>query len=148
MSDPNLVITDEMVTTMLQKLWLMYVLFGVILIALLIPLFYRLRLTTLAILDGENRVLRTMFTSWKAMQGKCLQLFFLDLRFWGYYLLTGLSMAAAYSDRLLGFTGDVAFWCAIVVSLGIQALATILYLPRLNTAQAHFYLAHYPKEEK
>ena len=122
--------------------------FGLLLIVLLIPLAYRLRLVTLRILDGEKRVLLAMLTSWKSMRGHCKQLFFLDLQFWGYYALTVLASVVAYGDQLLGITGDVAYWVCILLSLGIQILATILYLPRLHTAQAQFYLTHYITESQ
>ena len=131
---------------LIGKLWPMYVIFGLFLIVLLIPLAYRLRLVTLRILDGDKRVIRAMFTSWKSMRGHCKQLFFLDLKFWGYYGLTVLASVVAYGDQLLGISGDVAYWVCILLSLGIQVLAILAYLPRLHTAQAKFYLTYYISE--
>jgi len=147
-ADPNALMDPAVAAALVGRMWPMYAIFGVLLVALLIPLFYRLRLVTLRILDGDNRVIAAMLTSWKSMRGRCKQLFFLDLRFWGYYALTVLASVVAYGDQLLGFTGDVAYWCAILLSLGIQLLATILYLPRLHTAQAHFYLTYYQANDK
>jgi hypothetical protein len=148
LADPNALMDPQFALEVMGKLWPMYVIFGLILIALLIPLFYRLRLVTLRILDGDNRVILAMFTSWKSMRGHCKQLFFLDLRFWGYYALSALACVVAYGDQLLGITGDVAYWVCILLSLGIQILATILYLPRLHTAQAQFYLTYYITESQ
>ena len=148
LADPNALMDPQLALEVMRKLWPMYVIFGLILIALLIPLFYRLRLVTLRILDGENRVILAMFTSWKSMRGHCKQLFFLDLRFWGYYALSALACVVAYGDQLLGITGDVAYWVCILLSLGIQILAAILYLPRLHTAQAQFYLTYYITESQ
>ena len=148
MADPNALMDPQVAMELIGKLWPMYVIFGLLLIVLLIPLAYRLRLVTLRILDGEKRVLLAMFTSWKSMRGHCKQLFFLDLQFWGYYALTVLASVVAYGDQLLGITGDVAYWVCILLSLGIQILAAILYLPRLHTAQAQFYLTHYITESQ
>ena len=147
LADPNALMDPQLALEVMRKLWPMYVIFGLILIALLIPLFYRLRLVTLRILDGENRVILAMFTSWKSMRGHCKQLFFLDLRFWGYYALSALASVVAYGDQLLGITGDVAYWVCFLLSLGVQILATLWYLPRLHTAQAQFYLTYYQTEE-
>ena len=148
MAGPNALMDPQVAMELIGTLWPMYVIFGLCLIVLLIPLAYRLRLVTLRILDGEKRVLLAMFTSWKSMRGHCKQLFFLDLQFWGYYALTVLASVVAYGDQLLGVTGDVAYWVCILLSLGIQILATILYLPRLHTAQAQFYLTHYITESQ
>ena len=147
MNDPNSLMGVETAEALLLKMWPMYVIFGALMIALLIPLAYRLRLVSTAILDGENKVIHSMFASWKNMRTHCKQLFFLDLRFWPYFLLTGFATVVAYGDQLLGLSGDVAYWSAILLSLAIQVLAAAVYLPRFHTAQAKFYLSYYPTEQ-
>lgn len=142
LADPN-ALTDAAAIALMGKMWPMYAILGVLLLLLLVPLSYRLRLAVPAILDGENRVIRTMFTSFRSMRGACRQLFLLDLRFWVYYLLTAIAAVVAYGDQIVGISGDVAYWVSYLLSLGIQLLATVLYLPRLHTAQAQFYLTHY-----
>lgn len=148
MADPNALMDPQFAMEAIGKMWPMYAIFGLLLLVLLIPLFYRLRLVTLRILDGDKRVLPAMLTSWKSTRGHCKQLFFLDLKFWGYYALSILASVAAYGDQLLGITGDIAYWTCILLSLGIQILATLWYLPRLHTAQAQFYLAYYPSDKE
>ena len=124
---------------LLSLLWPLYLLMGLVLLALLIPISYRLRLTDLMVMDGHHRALPAMLISYRTMRGKCMQLFRLDLHFWCYFLLQGLAAALAYGDSLLGLTGDVAFWCFYSGGLLAQLAITVLFAPRFYTACALFY---------
>lgn len=127
------------VEQLLSLLWPLYLLLGLVLAALLIPISYRLRLTDLSVLDGNDRALPAMLISYRTMRGKCLQLFRLDLHFWYYYLLNALAGALAYGDMLLGLESDLAFWCFYCGSLLAQLAVTVFFAPKLHTACALFY---------
>lgn len=130
----------EFAMAALQQLWPMYAIAAAVFVALLIPITYRLRLADLAVLDGEDRALKAMLESYRTMRGSCLQLFFLDVHLWGYYLLTALAAVLAYGDRIFGVSGDLGLWVFYLLSLLVQTGAVALLIPRVHTAYATFYL--------
>lgn len=144
-ADPNVLMQ------LLGMLWPMYALMAVVMLALLIPVSYRLRLAQLRVMDGENRALLALVGSWRTMRGRCLQLARLDLGFWYYYALMALGAAVAFGDTLvlqLGLPVDenVAFWVFYLLSLGLQGFATYRFAPRAHTTYAAFYQSLLPDE--
>ena len=76
--------------------------FGGILLVLVIPASYRLRLAQYLLM--ENKALgawRAIRTSSKVMRRNCFKMLFLDLSYWWYYLIPMLLIVPAYADVLL-----------------------------------------------
>lgn len=118
--------------------WPMYLLIVIVLLAVFIPVSYRLRLVEFSLVDGEEKALKNMVTSNLRMRGNCLWMFKLDISFWWYYLLQALAAALAYGDLL--FPGsDVAYWVFYLLSAAAQLAIGYAYLPRVQTAYALAY---------
>lgn len=118
--------------------WPMYLLIAIVLLAVFIPVSYRLRLVEFSLVDGEEKALKNMVTSNLRMRGNCLWMFKLDISFWWYYLLQALAAALAYGDLL--FPGsDVAYWVFYLLSAAAQLAIGYAYLPRVQTAYALAY---------
>ena len=115
----------------------------VLLLAVAIPLSYRVRLTPLLLLDeaqiGTREAIRCSF---RLTIGSCKQLFFMDLSFWWYYLLLVAAGALPYLSQLPIF----GTWNATLVTLAlsvVSAAATLgvymLGLMKVKTADAVAY---------
>lgn len=131
------VIDEAMAMQILKLMWPMYLMIAVVIVALLLPISYRLRLTEFQLMDGEERALRNMAASYRKMRGNCFSFFRLDLGFWWYYLLQALAAALAYGDALVG--GDVAYWGFYLASAACQILIGWHFMPRVMTTYAVAY---------
>ena len=143
--DPNAMMDATLTTDILMNFWPMYVLIVGIMIALMLPINYRLRLAEFAILDGERKALRAMLYSNRSMRRNCWQLFRLDLWQWEYYLLSAIATAVVYCGALVQ-GGQWVYWLFTLASVGLQVLVTGVFLPRVNTAYATFYLYKFQTE--
>lgn len=143
---------EAMVEAMLPLMIPLYVIFAVVLLVALIPVFYRLRLADLMVLDGENRALNAMKDSNRAMRGHMWQYFLLDLKFWWFYLGQLFATALAYGDTLLTALGtsinpDVTYFVFFALSVTAQFLLTWRFAPLVNTTYAVAYETLKPQEE-
>lgn len=118
--------------------WPMYVIIAIVLLVVMTPVMYRLRLTEFYLVDGMERALQNMVTSNLRMRGNCLWMFKLDISFWWYFLLQGLAAALAYGDVLVG-GGDVAYWVFYLLSACAQIAVGWAFLPRVQTSYALAY---------
>lgn len=134
------------VQQLVSLFWPMYALIAVVLVAVLLPVLYRLRLVEFSLADGTERALQNMALSNYRMRGKCWWMFKLDVSFWWYYLLQALAAVLAYGDQLFG-GGDVAFWAFYLVSAGLQLVLGWLFLPQVQAAYALAY-EEITKDEK
>ncbi len=126
------------INQLVSVFWPMYLLIVIVLLVVLIPVLYRLRLVEFALADGEEKALKNMVTSNLRMRGNCLWMFKLDISFWWYFLLQALAAALAYGDRL--FPGsDVAYWVFYLLSAAAQIVIGFLFLPYVQTAYALAY---------
>ena len=126
------------INQLLSVFWPMYLLIGIILLVLLIPVLYRLRLVEFSLVDGEEKALKNMITSNLRMKGHCLWMFKLDVSFWWYFLLQGLAATLAYGDSF--FPGsDVAYWVFYLLSAAAQLIISFLFLPQVQTTYALAY---------
>lgn len=130
---------------LLPSLYPVYILAGVLLIALLIPVFYRFRLADMAIMDDAPGALAALRLSGHAMKGKAFSYFKLDLSFWWYYLLAAASSALAYGDVLLAWlkvpaNETVSYFFFYVLSLVCQLLLAWRFAPTVQTTYATAYL--------
>ncbi len=92
---------EEMARTMIPLIPI----FLIVYLAVLLPLFYRLRMAEYMIMDGNKSALRAMVESWRMTRKKAGALLHLDLSFWQFYVLLGLISVLAYGDKLLEALG-------------------------------------------
>lgn len=133
--------------TMAPMLLPIYIIFGIVLLVLAAPVFYRLRLAPYVVLDGGCRgALAAMGRSNRAMRGNCIAFFKLDLHLWWYYLLQLACAAVAYGNVILPFIGiqlpmgaDGAFF----LCYGIYIVSTLVldwrFRARVETVYACAY---------
>lgn len=73
---------------------------------LVIPLFYRYRMSNYILLESKNpRALLCVHESTRMMHGNAMALFKVDLHLWWYYILGSLPAVIAYGDLLLPLFG-------------------------------------------
>ena len=123
---------------MVSIFWPMYLMIGIVLLAALLPVLYRLRLVEYYLVDGLERALQNMVLSNTRMRGNCLWMFRLDVSFLWFYLLQGLAVVLAYGDYFFGGS-DVAYWIFYILSALAQLAVGWAFLPRVQTAYALAY---------
>ena len=136
-------------------LWSLPIMLGGML-ALAVPLFYRLRLMDYVLMDRPQKgALYAMRGSKYLMRGKRWDLFKLDLSFWWFYLLELLVLALCYGDIILQFANvdlgvnqTVAFFIFYVLALVAQLGLYVWKKPLLMTAYAAFYDAAWPQRQE
>ena len=127
----------------------MGILFAIVALVLFLPVLYRYRMASYALLDApEKGALAALRSSRQMTRKNCIALFRLDLHFWWFYLLEAAVTALCYGDLILNWLGvplpfdtTVAYFLFLVLSLGCQLG---LYLWRKNlvsVSYAHAYHA-------
>lgn len=121
----------------------MLILWAVLLLAVMIPLLYSLRLSYYRIVDIERPgALRAMGESRKMMKGNKWQLFKLDLSFWWYYLLQVL-LALLLEVPVFLANSLVSFDAAMLIAAALQALGSFYlqyrFLLKMEVSYALFY---------
>ncbi len=109
-----------------------FVIYLLLILIVMVPVSYRLRLTNFYILTGCNSALVAMLTSAQQMKGKVWTLVRLDLSFWWYHLGSFLLVGICYLDLLLGLLGaslpwggNTGYWvCYLLYAVGHLALET------------------------
>lgn len=120
---------------------------ALVMLALVVPVFYRYRMTTYLIMDGQEATgSRAMFHSRIMMFRRRWELAKLDLSYWWYYLLLMLSATLSMGDIILNlagirlpFSGTVSYWLFLGLGLGAQLLVNVLAGPKVTVAYAHCY---------
>lgn len=93
---------EATLNALIPHMWPIFLIAGVLLCAVGLPLFYRYRMAEYAILDGDKvGAFASIRMSSQLMRGNRAALFRLDLSFWWYYLLLALTQAVAFGDTLL-----------------------------------------------
>lgn len=111
-----------------------------------IPLYYKLRLASFAIMDDAPGARAALAISAQSTKGNRWSLFLVDLQFWWYYgiqLLIGLLAYAAdilYFIAGINILGNTAVIVLYAISLVLQFLFFRQYGSYLNTTYAHCYL--------
>ena len=121
--------------------------FVVVFLAVSAPVFYRYRMTSYLIVDGEEKGgIRAMLRSRMLMQRRQWELAKLDLSFWWYYLLLAVGMVLCYGDLILAAAGvtlpipDIAaYWLFLCLGLLVQLGVKILAGPKVAVTYAHRY---------
>lgn len=126
--NPELSLDEATLSALMDTLMPAYLISAVLLAAASIPLLYRLRMASFAIMDDQRiGAFTAVRKSWKMTRHNCLRLFRLDLSFWWFYGLQLLLVAVAYLDLLLPALGitlsDSAFlWFSLLQAVGQLAL--------------------------
>lgn len=98
--------TQGQMAALIRTMLPMLIIWAALSIALLIPVFYRMRMAEWVILDHPGiGAVAAIFLSFKLTRRRCLWLFRLDLKFWWYYGLQLLCQVLLYADVLLTLLG-------------------------------------------
>lgn len=145
---------DEATVLQAAKLMIpMFILFGVIYLAVAIPIAYRLRMANYALMDAPRAgALAALRESRKMMKGNCIHLLKLDISFWWFYLLKVLATALCYGDLILPMLGIELPFSSTVSSyvfygLYLIALFATSYFLR-NSVETTYVMAYEAIHEK
>ncbi len=124
-----------------------YLLALVIILLLAVPIFYRLRMADLTIVDDARiGALAAIRESGRKMRGNHLAVLKLDLSFWWFYALQLLSAAVGFGDVLLPLLGislpisaDGALVVCAVLQLGCQLFIAWLAQTQVQVTYAAAY---------
>lgn len=151
--------TEAMMKAMMsaEVLVPMICIFAVLYLAVLIPVFYRMRMAQYCLLDepqmGAMAAIRKSFQMMKGNAGAMVKL---DLSFWWYYVLGGLAAVVTYLDVLLPVLGVELPWSGAVCYFGAFILGGICQIllhwrwkNQVEVTYAHAYeILNQPREEK
>jgi len=124
------VISDATMDALTQAMIPMVIILGILYVAALIPVTYRLRMAELRLMDEPGcGAIAAIRDSNRMMRRNCFALFKLDLHFWWFYLVNALVTVLCYCDVLLPmlgisfpFSGDVAYYVFFVAAMVLQLL--------------------------
>lgn len=145
--NPELLLSDSAVMDeIVQAAIPLYCIFGLVFVALSIPIFYRLRMAQFAIMDDMPRARAAIGASFRMMRKNRIQLFRVDLQFWWFYLLKVLVAAVAYGDVLLPLVGislpineNVQFFGFYLIYIVLELFLTWRFGALVQTTYAHCY---------
>ncbi len=135
------------------------VIFGVLFVAAMIPIFYRFRMAQFLLMDASKpRGFGALVGSCRMMRGNCMDLFRVDLSFWWYYGLHLLILAIGHCDLwlpLLGvelpFDKDVSFFLFYILYAVLQMGLLLWAKAQVDTTYGVVYdrlLKEPPKPKK
>ena len=144
MSDPTFMPTEEQ---LLDAVVYYLPFMAVAMLALMLPVFYRLRLMDFVLMDEPKKgAFYAMRMSILLMRKNAWKMFRLDLSFWWFYLLEGLAALCYYSDMVLqlagvdlGLSRDGLFFLACVLGLVAQTALYVGCRNRVMLAYANVY---------
>ena len=133
---------EEIMLSLQNELVPVYGIWGILMIAAILFLYYRFRLADIYLLEGSHPI-KALYESLRRTRYDWRQLVCLDFRFWLFYLGLGLCAGLSYLDMALPYLGvslnpEVAFWLFnILGQIGNVALLTF-FAPKTQTAYAIF----------
>ncbi len=132
--------------TMTQLYQVLLPITGVLLLALLTPAFYRMRMAGYVLMDQSGTgAWKAIRTSNRIMKGNGWQLLWLDLSYWWYYLVAALPASLLFVDLLpmagiaLPVEEDVALLMAYVAYAVLTLIWEVLVQPKRQTVYALTY---------
>lgn len=143
---------DQLLSTMTPA----FVLFGIVFIALYIPVTYRFRMTRYIIIEKPGiGAIAALRESRMMMRGNAVDLFKLDLHLWWYYAALVVSSVICYGDQILPmlgvefpFSSDLAYFLFYGAYWVIQSAVYIFLRNRTEVTYALAYDAIKPEEKK
>ncbi len=150
------VIMETLSNAYAQSLIPVLIIFGIVLIAALIFVFFRYRMAHLWLMDHpDGGALAALRNSRWMLSGNCKALFRVDLHFWWFYLLEVLVTALCYGDLLLSAMGvemTMDAYGNYLIFFGVYLCAQLALYGwkgnEVNVTYAHAYLSLLPEEEK
>ena len=148
-------LTDAQTMEMFRTMTPVLIACGLLCIAVMIPVSYRLRLVNYRLMDEPKcRARESLRESNRLMYCNCLSLFKLDLSFWWYFLAKLLINALCFGDFIFAALGiplpigaDLAFFLFYIVGLGAQVILLYFKESYVQTTYALFYRSLFSPEE-
>ena len=134
----------------------MYIILAVLMLIAWVPISYRLKVANLIILDDPTAgAFKALFRSFRLTKICWKWYVRLDLSFWWYYVLLGLSTGLSYLDLLLASVGrplsmeaDVASLLSAVLSLLAQIAIYYFLRPKVQVSTAILYDSLLPPKKE
>lgn len=154
--DSSIVLDEAVYAQFAQIIWPAYLICGIILAVLALPIAYSYRMVNYVIIDkpamGAVAALRE---SKQMMRGNRLQLFKLDVSLWWYYAATMLATVVGYGDLFLPLFGitlpwseDVSYFLFYGLYLALLFVIYYFLLDRLQVTYALAYDTLKPEEKQ
>ena len=152
--NPQMVIDESAAMALLPSMVPMFVLVGICLLVLLVPVAYRFRMAGYVLIDKPGRgAMFAIRESRKMMKGSRIRLFKLDVSLWWWYAISIAATALAYGDSLLLLLGislpvsaEVSYFVFYALYLLAQFAACYFLRNRVEVVYAQVYNALKPRE--
>lgn len=149
LNDPQLMALMEGVMGPVYLIWIPLAL------ALILPVHYRLRVSTWVLLDDPRAgAFKAVFESMRMTRRNCTAFFKLDLSYWWYYGLLALASAVSYGSLLFAALGiplpwgsDVSPYIFYALYLIAEAAITYFFRPRVEVSAMLIYDVLRPKPQ-
>ena len=140
-------LSEADIMLLLSRMAPMYLIAGILYLAILIPFLYKLRFATFCLLDDPSgRALAAIRTSSKLMRRRFLPMLKVDLSLWLYHAGKVLVLLTLFSDLILGLLGiplpleESLF--LILVNVLSAVMQFLLYVTLRNKAEAVYLTAY------
>ena len=143
----GVILDDTTLAAATEALTPAFVIYGLLLLVVLGPKYYSFRMADYCLMDDPKAGARAAIRRSTVMLHKNrLALLQLDLRFWWFYLLDGLTLAVCYGDMLLALAGitlpisaDVSYFLFYGMSLLVQLGLYVWVRSRIECAYCAGY---------
>lgn len=136
---------DMLMELMPHMVWL-FVLNGIVMLLIGLPMYYRYRMSEFALMNGAKGALAAMRESTQITRRRRMALFRFDLSFWWFYGAQLLIAAIAYADTILAalgvalpVSGNVLYWILFALHAAVTLIFSRQYGAYYQTAYAHYY---------
>ena len=152
----EIIMDDATYNQLLSSMIPAFVIFGIIFLALYIPVTYRFRMTKYVIIDKPGiGAIAALRESRMMMRHNAVKLFKLDMHLWWYHAAMFLSTVICYGDQILPSLGlelplssDAAYFLFYGAYWVIQSLIYFFLRNRVEVAYGLAYEALKPEEPK
>ena len=129
-------LTPELAESFLYSAIPLLVITGILYAIVAIPLFYRTRFASLAVMDGSP-AFAGLLRSFAITKKQWVHVFRLDLHFWWFYALQLLSVAICYADVFLPLVGITLPFPPVASSLLAYCIGSVCQCVLLWQFEAH-----------
>lgn len=156
-ADPTALVLEEAVAIELGYAMIpAFVLFGVLYVAIMVPITYRYRMVNFLLMDyPQMGAMAAIHISKLMMYRNRFALFKLDLSLWWYYLLSLLATTLCYADSLLPLLGiqlpfsrSFSYFFFYILYLAAQFAIYWFFRGKVGVIYALAYESLKPKEER
>lgn len=154
--NPEIVLDDATYAQLMQAMLPVFLICGVVVCLLAIPLMFRFRMARFVIIDRPGTgAMAALRESRRMMKGNCLRLFRLDVSLWWYYAAMVAAELVCYGDILLPMAGvnppwsdTVSHYLFFAAYLAVQFAVYYFLRNPAETSYAIAYDAIRPKESQ